>query len=198
MGENEQGGMLRNVVILGLISLIAAVAVALVVGLKGNMKNTAQDAMPADMIFTGADGTTDYNASSANVLAYDKAYTKAMPDGTIVFDTPPSSSPTPYWAHYNSEWRSIPKNTTKLKYTVTATVSNGSQYVNAWLQYLNDKGAEVGASKPNYVTIPVDGNEHTVSKEFTIPKDAVKYRISLQSRENSHVVYKSAIVKFPD
>lgn len=197
MGENEQGGMLRTVIVLGLISLIAAVAVALVVGLKGDMKNRVQDALPPDMIFTAGNSTTDYN-TAANVVAYDKAYAKAMPDGTIVLDTPPSSSPTPYWAHYNSEWHSIPNNVTKIKYTVTATISKDSQYVNAWIQYLNDKGFEVGASNPNYISMPVDGNEHTLSKELTIPKDAVKYRISLQSRENSHVVYKSATVKFLD
>lgn len=34
MGENEQGGMLRNVVVLGLIALIAAVVTALVIGLN--------------------------------------------------------------------------------------------------------------------------------------------------------------------
>lgn len=41
MGENEQGGMLRTVVVIGLVALIAAVITMGVVGLKGNMtKNT--------------------------------------------------------------------------------------------------------------------------------------------------------------
>lgn len=41
MGENEQGGMLRTVVVIGLVALIAAVITMGVVGLKSNMtKNT--------------------------------------------------------------------------------------------------------------------------------------------------------------
>ena len=41
MGENEQGGMLRTVIVVGLVALIAAVITMGVVGLKGSMtKNT--------------------------------------------------------------------------------------------------------------------------------------------------------------
>lgn len=42
MGENEQGGMLRTVVVIGLVALIAAVITMGVVGMKASMtKNTA-------------------------------------------------------------------------------------------------------------------------------------------------------------
>ena len=42
MGENEQGGMLRTVVVVGLVALIAAVVMIGVVGMKASMtKNTA-------------------------------------------------------------------------------------------------------------------------------------------------------------
>ena len=42
MGENEQGGMLRTVVVVGLVALIAAVITMGVVGMKASMnKNTA-------------------------------------------------------------------------------------------------------------------------------------------------------------
>lgn len=42
MGENEQGGMLRTVVIVGLVALIAAVIIGGIVGMKASMtKNTA-------------------------------------------------------------------------------------------------------------------------------------------------------------
>lgn len=41
MGENEQGGMLRNVVVVGIVALIAAVVIVGVVGMKASMnKNT--------------------------------------------------------------------------------------------------------------------------------------------------------------
>lgn len=44
MGENEQGGMLRVVVVVGLVALIAAVVTALVITLKNKMKSTATGA----------------------------------------------------------------------------------------------------------------------------------------------------------
>lgn len=41
MGENEQGGMLRTVVVIGIIAMVALIITLGVVGLKSNMsKNT--------------------------------------------------------------------------------------------------------------------------------------------------------------
>ena len=45
MGENEQGGMLRTVVVVGLVALIAAVITMGVIGLKGNMTKNSDTAM---------------------------------------------------------------------------------------------------------------------------------------------------------
>jgi len=44
MGENEQGGMLRVVVVVGLVALIAAVVIYAVIQLKGTMTNTTSSA----------------------------------------------------------------------------------------------------------------------------------------------------------
>lgn len=38
MGENEQGGMLRTVVVIGLIAIIAIVMIVGVVGLKSSLR----------------------------------------------------------------------------------------------------------------------------------------------------------------
>lgn len=43
MGENEQGGMLRTVVVVGLVALIAAVVIFVVTGLKNTTSNTRED-----------------------------------------------------------------------------------------------------------------------------------------------------------
>ncbi len=47
MGENEQGGMLRNVVVIGLVAIIAAVVIFAVVGLKNNMSKNTNSAVGA-------------------------------------------------------------------------------------------------------------------------------------------------------
>lgn len=54
MGENEQGGMLRNVVILGLIALISAVVIGLVVNLTHNTKDRTNQAAE-DIELAGVD-----------------------------------------------------------------------------------------------------------------------------------------------
>lgn len=41
MGENEQGGMLRVVVVVGLVALIAAAVITIVLNLKGEMTGTS-------------------------------------------------------------------------------------------------------------------------------------------------------------
>lgn len=45
MGENEQGGMLRTVVVVGLVALIAAAVIGGVIGLKSNMNKSIYAAM---------------------------------------------------------------------------------------------------------------------------------------------------------
>ena len=44
MGENEQGGMLRVVVVVGLVAIIAAVVIFAVLKLKENMSGTTDKA----------------------------------------------------------------------------------------------------------------------------------------------------------
>lgn len=41
MGENEQGGMLRVVVVVGLVALIAAAVIMIVMDLKKKMQDTS-------------------------------------------------------------------------------------------------------------------------------------------------------------
>ena len=45
MGENEQGGMLRSVVVIGLVALIAAVVIGIVLGMNSNLKNNLKLSM---------------------------------------------------------------------------------------------------------------------------------------------------------
>ena len=47
MGENEQGGMLRTVVVIGLVALIAAVAIFVTIGMKGKASSNRDAALYA-------------------------------------------------------------------------------------------------------------------------------------------------------
>ena len=79
MGENEQGGMLRTVIILGLIALIAAVVIGVVVGLKNNTVNTQTTALQTvskgmtqkdiDFTMTGTNGKLDKVVSHSDFVS---------------------------------------------------------------------------------------------------------------------------------
>lgn len=61
MGENEQGGMLRNVVVIGLVAMIALVVTLAVVGLKGNMKSGTSNATNSIQKQLSGDSNDDTN-----------------------------------------------------------------------------------------------------------------------------------------
>lgn len=79
MGENEQGGMLRTVVVIGLVALIAAVVIGVVVGLKNNMvksqTNTLQTVSKGmtqkdiDFTMTGTNGKLDKVVSHSDFVS---------------------------------------------------------------------------------------------------------------------------------
>lgn len=65
MGENEQGGMLRTVIVLGLIALIAAVVIGGVVGLKSDMnKHINNTTSLVEKQANAASGIDDYDTSN--------------------------------------------------------------------------------------------------------------------------------------
>lgn len=72
MGENEQGGMLRTVVVIGLVAIIAIVITLGVVGLKGNMTKNTDSAV-------GAVVTTKVPYSVVNPDVTYKKYTPVDP-----------------------------------------------------------------------------------------------------------------------
>lgn len=68
MGENEQGGMLRTVVVVGLVALIAAVIIGGVVGMKASMnKNSATAVYNVDKVPKPFD---NINGGNVSVSAY--------------------------------------------------------------------------------------------------------------------------------
>lgn len=187
MGENEQGGMLRTVVVIGIIALIAVVITLGVIGLKSNMTKNTKAGLPPDQIFTPGDG---YTVSQSD---FDEASTMKIVNGALYIDTPASS--TPKWARYDSAPSlDAPKNKSTVKFTVTAKAMPGSMYVHPWLAFYDANGHQISGGY--CLDIPIDGVEHTCSKESAIPNNAKTYVISFQTREASHVVYKSGSATF--
>ena len=80
MGENEQGGMLRTVIIIGLIALIAAAVIGGVVAAKASMQGTQTTALQSiskannqkdiDFTLTGTNGKLDKVVSHTDLIKY--------------------------------------------------------------------------------------------------------------------------------
>ena len=79
MGENEQGGMLRTVIIIGLIALIAAAVIGGVVAAKASMQGTQTTALQSiskansekyiDFTLTGTNGKLDKVVSHSDLIS---------------------------------------------------------------------------------------------------------------------------------
>lgn len=63
MGENEQGGMLRTVVVIGIIAMVALIITLGVVGLKNNMSKNTDSAVGAVVTTRVPFGVSDKNVS---------------------------------------------------------------------------------------------------------------------------------------
>ena len=80
MGENEQGGMLRTVVVIGIIAMVALIITLGVVGLKDNMLKNQTNALQTvskgvtqkdiDFTMTGTNGKLDKVVSHTDLINY--------------------------------------------------------------------------------------------------------------------------------
>ena len=186
MGENEQGGMLRTVVVVGLVALIAAAITMGVVGMKASMlKNTNEAAVPSQII-----------DSTSRFILEDPTYEKyvSINNNKIVFDTRTASDN--IWVRYESAPEMIPNGSKKVKLSVTGMASTDSLYVHPWMKYLDKSGRQIGGSGVQYANIPTTGKASTVSVVADIPNGAYTYQVSFQSRQASYVEYESATVSF--
>jgi len=186
MGENEQSGMLRTVVVIGIIAMVALIMTLGVVGLKNNMtKNINETSVPSQLI----DSSTPLKLEDPTQEKY-----VSISGNKIVLDTLSSSNN--FWVRYDTMPALIPNGSKTVKLTVTGKGSVGSMYSHPWMKYFDKTGKEVTGSGIQYVDVPITGKLMTASVVATIPDGAYTYAISFQSRQLSHIEYESATVTF--
>lgn len=186
MGENEQGGMLRTVVVVGIIAMVALVVTLGVVGLKSNMsKNINKTSVPSQLI----DSNTPLKLEDPTQEKY-----VSISDNKIILDT--SSTSNDVWVRYDTTPAVIPNSSKTLKLTVTGKGSVGSMYAHPWIAYFDKTGKLFNGSGIQYVNIPITGKLTTASVVATIPDGAYTYAVSFQARQQSHIEYESATVAF--
>lgn len=197
MGENEQGGMLRNVVILGLIALIASVITALVLNLRTKMVDHVDEATPPTVIlnllepedfqFNMHDVKNNYSSLPKSVYHWGDNQT------ILHFDTTTLTGP--IWARAQSKRYRIPDGSKRLKFEIDVK-GHTTQYVTDWVTVYNSKNEQILHRNAASTRDLSDDKYTTVSKIIDLPEDSKTMNFTLEAREGTVVEYKNATLTF--
>lgn len=190
MGENEQGGMLRTVTVLGLVALIAAVVLVSIGGLKALAKQNMDAAIPPTMMLSTVDKSSITPSSDDGHSAF-TAKSKFEWVGDSIHIVTPSSA-TPQYAQYNTELKLVPAGAKRLKVTMD-TDQTGPNYAHPWIRYYDGNKNQLFDTTYNYF-MPVE----LKSKTFTVKPEAKYWRVDFESREGMDVYYKDFTMTFYD
>ena len=188
MGENEQGGMLRTVVVLGLVALIAAVVLVSIGSLKAMVKKNMDVAIPANMMLSTVDKSS-ITPSSADPYGAFNAKSKFEWIGDSMHIVTPASA-TRQYAQYNTELKPVPEGAKRLKVTIDIS-QTGPNYSHPWIRYFDGNKNQLFDTTYNYY-MPAEQK----SKIFTIKPEAKYYRVDFESREGMDVYYKDFTMTF--
>lgn len=197
MGENEQGGMLRNVVILGLIALIASVVTALVLNLRTKMVDHVDEATPPTVIlnllepedfqFNQHDVKNNFSSLPKSVYHWDNNQT------VLHFDTTTLTGP--IWARAYSKKYKIPDGSKRLKFEIEAK-GHTTQYITDWITVYDSKNVNTLHQSAAATRDLSDDKYITVSKIIDLPEDSKTMDFTLEAREGTVVEYKNATLTF--
>lgn len=197
MGENEQGGMLRNVVVLGLIALIASVVVALMFGLKTKMVEHVDEATPPSVILNLLEPDEfifdQHHGDSVLIHLPENTHWWDSSQTALHFDT--TSLKGPSWVRSVSKSHQVPAGSKRVKFEVEVK-GHAAYNVSPYITVRNSSGKDIihdgfgaqGQLNDDHYTI--------VSKTWNLPDDAKDFYFSLETRENSVVEYKNATFTF--
>ena len=202
MGEKEESGMLRNVVVIGLVALIAAVVIfgvnALATHQKASVKQTLKDTTEQttpnslDTITMQDVDWTWVNKNTPQTAEY-PSFTGKVPykfvgiGSMLDIDTPVTD--TPHWLVLHSPKLKLKPDTNRTRLTVTAS-GQAKVYANTWLRYYDqDKNTING----RYITAlsNKDPKDQKLVKtaNFPVPDNAVYYDVSMEAREGTQMRY---------
>ena len=198
MGENEQGGMLRNVVVMGLIVIMISAVFGLLLTLKTHTHDSTAQAVNQPIATRSIQETANQNKVVSGPNNFGQNTVTVLDSGDVHIQTPGAiNANQPSYAVWQSPEFTVPADATKFTLSVTAK-GTAKQYANSWLSFEDVNGRGISSSS---VVSAITWNEvvsdfHTRSISQNIPKGAVKYRLSMEARENSDVTYRDLLVKF--
>ena len=188
MGENEQGGMLRTVVVVGLVAMVALIITLGVVGLKAMAKQNRDAAVPPTMMLSMMDKSSITPSSDAEYAAFNAKSKFEWIGDTMHIVTPASA--TVQRAQYNTSLNPVPDGAKRLKVTLDIS-QTGPNYSHPWIRYYDANKNKLPDATYNYF-MPVEEK----SKMFTVKPEAKYYRVDFESREGMDVYYKNFTMTF--
>ena len=195
MGENEQGGMLRTVVVVGIVAMVAMVIILGVTGLKSNVKDHMDDAMPPTVttsLLAVDDFTIRSHDEPGNYSTNVPKSVYSWGDSLTSLHLDTRGQPDKSWVFAESKQFKIPEGSKRMKVSVTAKGS-GSFYANAWVHIHAADGRDAFTA--------VDANSskdvfQTHTRMVSLKDTARTFNVNLESRENMIVDYKDVSVTF--
>ena len=205
MGENEQGGMLRTVVVVGLVALIAAVITMGVVGMKASMSKNIDNGIPPMLVVNVLEPEqmktrmSSFDGKDWNSLKYtdrvEPGVITIKRNMNVVLDTRNVSDNK--WALVESPKYEVPTGAKRVKLSVTVK-GGGPQYVHSWVHFYDKDGHTIQASTAgtagSFYVNAIEGKTlddfKTITNVGKVPANAVKMDVSLESREKMLVEYK--------
>lgn len=201
MGEEEQGGMLRTVVVLGIIALITGVVIYTVLKLKDNMSENIDSGIPPVLVINALepDQMTSYMTvfdgkdwGTLKRTDMEPGVVTIKDNMNVVLDTRNVSGNK--WALVHSPMYAVPNGAKRVKLSITVK-GGGPQYVHPWIHFYDKDGNDIQSSTAGSFYIDAIYNKtldnfKTMTKIGKVPDNAVKMDVSLETREKMLVEYK--------
>lgn len=205
MGENEQGGMLRNVVVIGIIAIVALIITLGVVGLKSNMTKNIDSGIPPMLVINALEPEqmttrmSTFDGKDWNSLKYidmvEPGVITIKRNMNVVLDT--RNVGDNKWALVYSPTYAVPTGAKRVKLSVTVK-GGGPQYVHSWVHFYDKDGHNIQSTTAGTAgSFYVDAIDNKTLDDFKtitnigkVPDNAVKMDVSLESREKMLVEYK--------
>jgi len=201
MGENEQSGMLRTVVVLGIIALITGIVIYTVLKLKDSMNENIDSGIPPVLVINALepDQMTSYmntfdgkDWSNIQRTDIEPGVITIKDNMNVVLDTRNVSANK--WALVRSPMYAVPDDAKRVKLSITVK-GGGPKYVHPWIHFYDKDGHDIQSSTAGSFYIDAINNKTlddftTMTKVGQVPDNAVKMCVSMETREKMLVEYK--------
>lgn len=204
MGENEQGGMLRVVTVVGLIAIISMTLIFGITKLKTNLWKNTEAGVPPTAVIAALQpdqltlSKTIYNGPNNSMSNAPLEPNTVKTDDNMDVSIDTTHMKGQGWALVDSPHYALSDGVKRLKYAVE--LKGGGKNAAHPTLYFYDANDNLMQDTVYFMETPEIGsgktltNFKTYAKTFTVPDGAKTFTVSLHAAENMQVTYRNATV----